>query len=177
MLLKGKRRRTTVCIALPDDTCGEHLMKINRVVRSNLRVRIADVVSVHHCHDAKYGRRVHILPVDDTIEGMTGNLFEFYLKPYFGQAYRPVRKGDLFLVRGGMRSVEFKVMEIDDSAAGEYCIVAPETEIFCDGEPVKREDEERLDDVSYDDVGGMRKQMTQIRELVELPLKIGRPHV
>ncbi|VAH87627.1 unnamed protein product [Triticum turgidum subsp. durum] len=86
----------------------------------------------------------------------------------FLEAYRPLRKGDLFLVRGGMRSVEFKVIETDPA---EYCIVAPDTEIFCDGEPVKREDEERLDDVGYDDVGGVRKQMAQIRELVELPLR------
>uniref|UniRef100_A0ACD5VN50 Uncharacterized protein n=1 Tax=Avena sativa TaxID=4498 RepID=A0ACD5VN50_AVESA len=169
VLLKGKRRRSTVCIAIADDTCEEHKMRINKVVRSNLRVRIADVVSVHHCHDAKYGGRVHVLPVDDTVEGITGDLFESYLKPYFVDAYRPVRKGDLFLVRGGMRSVEFKVMEIDQGS--EYCIVAADTEIFCEGEPVKREDEERLDGVGYDDVGGMRKQMTQIRELVELPLR------
>jgi transitional endoplasmic reticulum ATPase len=36
---------------------------------------------------------------------------------------------------------------------------------------VKREDEDRLDEVGYDDVGGVRKQMAQIRELVELPLR------
>lgn len=67
-----------------------------------------------------------------------------------------------------MRSVEFKVIETDPP---EYCVVAPDTEIFCDGEPVKREDEDRLDEVGYDDVGGVRKQMAQIRELVELPLR------
>jgi hypothetical protein len=50
------------------------------------------------------------------------------------EAYRPVRKGDLFLVRGGMRSVEFKVVETDPA---EYCIVAPDTEIFCEGEPLR----------------------------------------
>ncbi|VAH74692.1 unnamed protein product [Triticum turgidum subsp. durum] len=68
-----------------------------------------------------------------------------------------------------MRSVEFKVMEIDPVA--DYCVVAPDTEIFCEGEPVKREDEERLDDVGYHDVGGMGKPLTLIRELVELPLR------
>jgi hypothetical protein len=36
-------------------------------------------------------------------------------------------------------------------------------EIFCEGEPIKREDEEKLDEVGYDDVGGVRKQMAQIR--------------
>uniref|UniRef100_M8ATS8 Cell division cycle 48-like protein n=1 Tax=Aegilops tauschii TaxID=37682 RepID=M8ATS8_AEGTA len=139
--------------------------RINKVAHSNLRVRIADVVSVHLCHDAKFGRRVHILPLDDTVEGIAGNLFDAYLKPYFVDAYRPVHKGDLFLVRGGMRSVEFKVMKIDPAV--DYCVVAPDTEIFCEGELVKREDEERLDGVA----GGMGKPLTLIRELVELPLR------
>ncbi|MCO5561671.1 hypothetical protein L7F22_015292 [Adiantum nelumboides] len=168
ILLKGKKRKDTVCIVLADDTCETHKIRMNKVVRTNLRVRLGDVVSVHQCPDVKYGKRVHILPIDDTIEGVTGNLFDAYLKPYFLEAYRPVRKGDLFLVRGGMRSVEFKVIEADPA---EYCIVAPDTEIFCEGEPVRREDEERLDEVGYDDVGGVRKQMAQIRELVELPLR------
>ncbi|MCL7050536.1 hypothetical protein MKW94_023594 [Papaver nudicaule] len=168
ILLKGKKRRDTICVVITDDTCEEPKIRLNKVVRSNLRVRLSDVVSVHQCPDVKYGKRIHVLPLDDTIEGLTGNLFEAYLKPYFLDAYRPVRKGDLFSVRGGMRSVEFKIIETDPP---EYCIVSPDTEIFCEGEPIRREDEERLDEVGYDDVGGMRKQMAQIRELVELPLR------
>jgi len=125
-------------------------------------------VSIHPCPDVKYGKRIHVLPLDDSIEGISGNLFDLFLKPYFLEAYRPVRKGDLFLVRGGMRAVEFKVCETDPA---EYCIVAPDTIIHCEGEPVKREDEERLDDVGYDDIGGCRKQLAQIRELIELPLR------
>ena len=45
---------------------------------------------------------------------------------YASAAYRPVRKGDTFLVRGGMRTVEFKVIETDPA---EYCIVAQDTVI------------------------------------------------
>jgi len=48
-----------------------------------------------------------------------------------------MKQGDTFLARGGMRSVEFKVVETDPA---EYCIVAPDTEIFCDGEPIKVRD-------------------------------------
>ena len=40
---------------------------------------------------------------------LSSNLFDVFLKPYFLEAYRPVHKGDIFLVRGGMRAVEFKV--------------------------------------------------------------------
>ena len=136
VLLKGKRRRETVCIVLSDEKCGEDKILMNRVVRNNLRVRLGDVVSIQSCPDVQYGKRVHILPIDDTVEGLTGNLFEVYLKPYFLEAYRPIHKGDVFIARGGMRAVEFKVVETDPSP---FCIVAPDTIIHCEGDPVKRE--------------------------------------
>ena len=66
-------------------------------------------MSVSACSDIKYGKRIHVLPIDDTIEGLSGNWFDVYLKPYFLEAYRPIHKGDTFVVRGGMRAVEFKV--------------------------------------------------------------------
>ncbi|ETE65841.1 Transitional endoplasmic reticulum ATPase, partial [Ophiophagus hannah] len=169
VLMKGKKRRETVCIVLTDDSCQNEKIRMNRVTRNNLRVRLGDVVSVQACPDVKYGKRIHVLPIDDTIAGLTGNLFDVYLKPYFLEAYRPVHKGDIFLVRGGMRAVEFKVVEVDPSP---HCIVAPDTIIHCEGEPIKREDEEEsLNDVGYDDIGGCRKQLAQIKEMVELPLR------
>ena len=168
VLIKGKKGKDTVCIVLADDTVDDNSVRMNKVVRKNLRVRLGDVVTITACADVPYGTRVHILPVDDTIEGIDGNLFDVYLKPYFLEAYRPLRKGDLFLVRQAMHPVEFKVVETDPS---EFCIVAPDTVIHCEGEPIKREDEERLDEVGYDDIGGCRKQMAQIREMIELPLR------
>jgi len=68
-----------------------------------------------------------------------------------------------------MRAVEFKVVDVDP---GEFCIVTQDTVLHSEGEPIKREDEEsNLADVGYDDIGGCRKQMAQIREMVELPLR------
>lgn len=52
------------------------------------------------------------------------------------EAYRPIHRDDTFMVRGGMRAVEFKVVETDPAP---YCIVAPDTVIHCEGEPIKRE--------------------------------------
>merc|ERR1712004_538187 len=169
VLLKGKKRKETVCIVLSDDTVSSDRIRMNRVVRNNLRVRLGDVVSVSACSDIKYGKRIHVLPIDDTIEGLTGNWFEVYLKPYFLEAYRPIHKSDTFVVRGGMRAVEFKVIETDPAP---FCIVAPDTVIHCEGEPVKREEEEdALNSIGYDDVGGCRKQLALIKEMVELPLR------
>ncbi|KAL2914028.1 AAA ATPase cdc48 [Polyrhizophydium stewartii] len=169
VLLKGKMRRDTVLIVMNDDEVENTKIRVNKVVRNNLRVRLGDVISVHPCVDIKNGQRIHVLPIDDTVEGLTGNLFDIYLKPYFLEAYRPVRKGDLFTVRGAMRVVEFKVVEVEP---GPYCVVAQDTIIHCEGEPIKREEEEQnLSQVGYDDIGGCRKQLAQIRELVELPLR------
>lgn len=50
--------------------------------------------------------------------------------------------------------------------------MAPDTRIHCEGDPIKREEEEEnINDVGYDDIGGVRKQLAQIKEMVELPLR------
>jgi transitional endoplasmic reticulum ATPase len=168
VLLKGKKRHETLCIALADNKLEDGKIKMNKVVRKNLRVRLGDVVTVKPCADVPNLTKIHILPIDDTIEGITGDLATTYLVPYFKDAYRPIKKGDTFIVRGGFKAVEFKVVATEPQ---EHGIVAPTTVLYTEGEPIKREEEERLDEVGYDDIGGCRKQMAQIREMIELPLR------
>ena len=79
VLMKGKKRKESVCIVLSDDTVSDEKIRMNRVVRNNLRVRLGDVVAVQSCPDVKYGKRVHILPIDDSVEGLTGNWFDVSL--------------------------------------------------------------------------------------------------
>ena len=68
-----------------------------------------------------------------------------------------------------MRTVEFKVVEVDPAPA---IIISPDTVIHCEGDPIKREEEEEsVNDIGYDDLGGVRKQLAQIKEMVELPLR------
>jgi len=166
--IRGKRHKMTVAVSLPDDTCEVAKVRMNKVMRKNLKVHLGDVVIIHNCEDCKYGKRIHVLPFEDTIEGVSGNLFDVYLKPYFMEAYRPVRAGDCFIIREAMHPVEFKIVETDPV---EYCLVTQDTVIHCEGDPIKREDEEKLDDVGYDDIGGCRKALSLIREMVELPLR------
>ena len=72
---------------LSDDTVTDDKIRMNRVVsnivmtsiresdifsyhqvRNNLRVRLGDVVAIQSCPDVKYGKRVHVLPIDDSVE-------------------------------------------------------------------------------------------------------------
>ena len=57
VLLKGKKRKDTVCIVLADDTVEENKIRINKVIRKNLRVRLGDVVSVHTARARQQRRR------------------------------------------------------------------------------------------------------------------------
>jgi hypothetical protein len=45
----------------------------------------------------RYGRSIHVQPFEDTVEGLTCDLFETFLKPYFLEAYRPIHNGDVFV--------------------------------------------------------------------------------
>uniref|UniRef100_A0A1I8F6I1 AAA domain-containing protein n=1 Tax=Macrostomum lignano TaxID=282301 RepID=A0A1I8F6I1_9PLAT len=156
-LFKGdtaRRGATLSALYCPRANCpNDRDFRMNRCVRNNLRVRSCDVWTL-------FGRKIHVRSTIRrlALEGLTGNLFETYLKPYFLEAYRPLRKDDVFVVK-----------ETDPSP---YCIVAPETVIHFEGEPHKREEEEsKADDIGYEDIGGCRKQMAIIKEMVELPLR------
>jgi transitional endoplasmic reticulum ATPase len=171
IMIKGKKNKSTVCTAIQydnkDNECDGKI-KINKTVRTNLKVKFGDTVSITLCSDIKYSTKIHVLPFEDCVEGLTGNLFNTFIKPYFLEAYRPIKKGDYFISRNAMRAIEFKIVDV---VPEEYGIVSPDTEIFYEGEPIKREDEEKLDSIGYEDIGGCKKQLAKIREMIELPIR------
>jgi transitional endoplasmic reticulum ATPase len=181
VIVKGKKKKETVLVCTSDPSCEEGKIKVNGGTRKNLAVKLGDVVGIHKCDAIPYGTSVVVLPFADSIEGITGNLLEVWLKPYFCQTYRPVKVGDTFIVRGNTRAVEFKVDKVEVAAApaagqiksepAQYCIVSPETLIYCEGETLQRDDDDEMRSVGYDDIGGCREALALIREVVELPIR------
>lgn len=55
MFMQGKKRKDTVCIVLSDESTDESKIRINKVVRKNLRVRLGDIVSVHQVRTGFFG--------------------------------------------------------------------------------------------------------------------------
>lgn len=49
-----------------------------------------------------------------------------------------------------------------------YCCWIYLAIFFCS---VQRDDDESLNEIGYDDIGGCKRQLAQIRELIELPLR------
>ncbi|XP_059669454.1 cell division cycle protein 48 homolog [Cornus florida] len=79
------------------------------------------------------------------------------LAAYLVEAYHPVRKSELFFVRGGRRSTvrEYRTVAGRPKAKAKTIIQSGQ----------------RINGVGYDDIGGVREQIAQIRELVEFPLR------
>jgi len=99
-VFSGKKRRDTVLIVLSSDDVEEGKIQMNKVARNNLRVKLGDVAVVHQCPDIKYGKRVHVLPFDDSVEGLSGNIFDVYLKPYFLEGRHFMYESRTRLLRG-----------------------------------------------------------------------------
>lgn len=80
MRIQGRRRRETTCVVSCDEDCEDGKIKLGRVTRTNLRVRLGDIVGIQQCADIKNAEWIYVLPIDDTVEGISGDLFEAYLK-------------------------------------------------------------------------------------------------
>ena len=167
LLLKGKRRRESVCIVLPDDTMDDDKIRMNGVVRNNLCVKIGYVLSFNKI-DVQSGKRIHVQPIDDKLEGSPGDWFEVYLKPYFQDAYRPIHQGDTFVVNVGVVKTKFKVIETDPAPC---CFVVSGTVIQCEDRPIRKQyEEDHQNNIGYEDIGGYRDQVAQVRKIVKLSL-------
>ncbi|CAF0779803.1 unnamed protein product [Adineta steineri] len=163
--LKSRKRRETICSVFSDDSCQDDHIRVNHVIQNNLRVKANDIIFIHGCPHVKYGTRIHVLPIANTLKDITRNVVQQYLHQYFFDAYRPVRISDIFIVPIKTNiTVEFKVIDTEPSP---YCIVAPETIIDCEGEPVEREiGESSINEVDFDDIGGMEDIKEVLKEFI-----------
>jgi len=173
--LKGARDREAYAILRESADVPEGSVQVAAVTRINLKRGLSEATKVYRCDSVRQGSRVTVLPFSDALGGLEAEeLLEKLVKPYFhgeGGAeapFRPVREGDLIRLQHGAQTVELKVIETEPAGR---CVVSPDTELDMEGEPLDRREEEEEEDVGYEDIGGVDKELTKIRELVELPMR------
>ncbi|KAH8062639.1 ATP binding protein [Aureococcus anophagefferens] len=156
--------------------------------RGNCRARVGSDVSVGAVDEGVAAATVvHVAAFADTFgaagfprDGVDGSdVAARCLEPYFASGNVPVVPGDHIecTVDGiaGNRAVEFVVVDVDSAfceSDGRRAVV-PEAgcEFAVAAEPLMRSDDDRDDEVSYDDLGGIAKALATVRELVETRLK------
>ena len=164
VILKGRKRKELILILLPDETntLSDNKVRLNEVSRNNLGVKIGDLITIKTFQTPSFATRVKILPIEDTVKGIIGNLAFDYLIPYFKDQYRPITKGEIFKCEKNGKTVEFQIVDCEEN----FAIVGPSTIIFDEGEPIRREDLERTNGVGYCDFGGYKNQVFALLNII-----------
>ncbi|KAI5184318.1 transitional endoplasmic reticulum ATPase [Nematocida homosporus] len=168
ILIKGKKRKESLFVVKRMDIPEDKIVLV-RGGCENLCVRVGDFVKLYRLtEDTLIVKRATILPVREDLEGVQLHVYDL-LKEYFEAAIRPIHLHDTITIKKN-KVFRFKVTQV--KAEGfDYGLVGEDTEIFCEGEISEEELLVEKNMIGYDDIGGCRKQMAKIRELVDLPLR------
>ncbi len=156
--VEGKRK--TVCKAMPayKDLRGQSRIQLDGLVRENAGVGIDEFVGVQKiaCRPAT---RIVLAPTTITPAGRD--------LEYIGSLLDglPVLEGDrIRATLFGSRSADFKVGVTTPKGP---VLINPTTQLVI----TKGGQEETSRAISYEDIGGLKRQLHRIREMIELPLR------
>ncbi len=184
--------RTTLAIvqkAYPGDL-GLNIIRMDGITRRNAKVTLGEFVQLTKT-EVKPAKKITIAPAKKGIHiRASPNVFK---RGFLG---RPIMKGDFislsgrrrtlhaqpgspmeeFLTRlnGSMGSFGFSDILfniVSSSPSKTPLIITSETEIELNPEAVEVKDSETEFMISYEDIGGLKDEISKIREMVELPLK------
>jgi transitional endoplasmic reticulum ATPase len=187
--LEGSRKTIAIALrAFPADI-GLALVRMDGLVRRNAGTTISEYVTIRSCQ-AKAAKLISIAPVQK------GVIFQAH-PSIFKRALleRPIRKGDIISLGGnrrrrtvgpghiedifklafedefnlafGFADIKFVVLNTNPK---DNVIITEDTEIDLKSEAVELK-EEKIPDVTYEDIGGLKEEITKVREMIELPLK------
>jgi transitional endoplasmic reticulum ATPase len=157
--ISGEKR--TVARVWPSRVEEDGIIRIDKYIRRNAGTRIGDTVKVRKV-EAKGARRITIAP---SVPIRFGADFIDYVKSRLMNL--PLSRGDIIVVPVLGQALEMIVTQV---LPGPYGVVDEATEIVVRREPA-REEERRIPRITYEDIGGLDKEIQRIREMVELPLR------
>ena len=167
LLVTGER--TTVAKAMPAyrESRGQGLVQIDGITRANAKVSLDQRVKLSRI-EAAHAVKIVMRPV-----GEIPALRQKGDTRYVGRLLEglPILAGDR--VRAtlfGSRHQDFEVVATHPSPRPEDgCVVVhPHTQIVIEAEADKAV---KAAGISYEDVGGLRKEIRRVREMIELPLR------
>jgi transitional endoplasmic reticulum ATPase len=188
--IEGERKTVAIADRSYPGDIGLNIIRMDGIIRKNGKTGIGEIVKVRKAI-VKEAKKVIIAPARKGIVIRASS--EIFKQGLLGRA---VVKGDIVSL-GGARRRKNTMMNnpffdediftiLDESMMGvgfgdikfvvvdtnpkQPVIILDQTEIEFRSEAVEVE-EERVPDISYEDVGGLEEEIKKVREMVELPLK------
>ncbi|MBE8539142.1 CDC48 family AAA ATPase [Geoglobus acetivorans] len=143
----------------PEDR-GKKIIRIDGNIRSNAGVGIDDKVKIRKV-DAKPAEKITLAPTEP-VRLMGG---EAYLKRLLEG--RPVIKGQRIRVEVFGHVLTFVITVTKPSGV---VIVGRGTQVELKEKPAE-EEKRQVPNITYEDIGGLKRELRLVREMIELPLK------
>ncbi len=185
--IEGKRKTVAIAVrAYPSDV-GLDIIRIDGLTRRNAGAGVGEIVKVRPA-EVKEAQKIVIAPAQ---KGITIHTNPDYIKQNLYR--RAFVKGDVFIPnpvytrrRRNSFFEEFFGMSIEDmffapfgdtkfivvnTSPKGYVYVGEATEIELLPQAVEVKEEEKIPEVTYEHIGGLKNEIRLIREMVELPLR------
>ena len=161
--VKGKTESAGIAWpSYPQDN-GLGLVRFDSRLRKNTGVAIDDNIEVRKV-DAKPAQNIVLAPASVNIR--TNPRFESFVKRRLNNY--PVTIDDIIYISIGIsREISFRVINLRPKG---ICVIKQESSLHI-SEHMTEDEEKGSNYVTYEDVGGLDREIERVREMVELPLR------
>lgn len=161
--LEGKKQSAGIAWpSYPQDN-GLGILRIDSRLRKNTGTSIDDQIEIQKINSVP-AQSVVLAPSNVKIK--TNPRFETFVKRKLHKL--PVTIDDIIYISIGIsREISFKVISLRPKGV---CIITPETSLRI-SEHVTEDEEQAGTYVTYEDVGGLDREIQKVREMIELPLR------
>ena len=154
-------KQTTAVRVMPThaELRGKRIVQIDGIARANAGASLGEQVTVRST-EAKSARTIVLTPTDAPASAARGLEGRYLTRLLDGI---PMVTGDR--VRVNPFGTQVRNFVVAKTVPDGPVIVVPTTAISCEGTAGRREA------VTYEDIGGLHKELRRVREIIELPLK------
>lgn len=161
--LSGKKESAGIAWPSYPQDSGLGIIRIDSRLKKNTGANIDETIQIQKVN-AHPAQNIVLAPIK--IKLKSNPRFETFVKRKLNNY--PVTIDDfIFISIGISREITFKVISIRPNGV---CIIKPETALHI-SERITEDEERGADYVTYEDVGGLDREIQRVREMVELPLR------
>ncbi|NHJ20539.1 MAG: AAA family ATPase [Candidatus Lokiarchaeota archaeon] len=161
--LIGKKESAGIAWPSYPQDSGLGIIRIDSRLKKNTGTSIDETIQIRKV-TALTAQNIVLAPISVKIK--SNPRFETFVKRKLHNY--PVTIDDFIYISIGIsREITFKVNNI---RPGGVCIIKPETALHI-SEHITEDEERGADYVTYEDVGGLDREIQRVREMVELPLR------
>lgn len=159
--IQGKSKTGAIVWHCYQQDEGMGIARIDGLIRQNSGVGVGDKIKVAKAA-AKEAKKVIFAPTSQAMRFSAG--FEEYIKRRL--LTRPVAQGDSILMPVFGQPLIFKAVNVQPKGITQ---ITEQSQIVIREEPAK--ELEGVPQVTYEDIGGLRDEVTKVQEMIELPLR------